>query len=363
MPDVHLDDEITTPDEARSWGMGISAPMFRERIAAAGDGDITLRVNSPGGVVTEGLAMYAHLQDLRAAGRKITCIIEGVAASMASVVPMAASRVEIHESALMMLHHPRGGAYGTAATIRETAQALDEMTAASVAAYKQKTGLSEDAIRALMDAETWIGAEAAVKLGFADAVIRPAPRAAAPAQARWEASPRGALAQAVVMSLRAPRARVEPFAQPPAPPPPSTPKVAQVRAARGVSMPINTPRLRSALIALAALDTVAREGAASEDPSEQQFYRDLSAAVPTIASAGQSLLAQADPEAAKEPVVQLAELLETHEAVRQATGAEDVALAELHRVAPKTLLGIAMTAPTRGCWPRSYLPSAWLHQV
>ena len=84
MPDVHLDDEITTPYEARSWGIGISAPMFRERIAAAGDGDITLRVNSPGGVVTEGLAMYAHLQDLRAAGRKITCIIEGVAASMAN---------------------------------------------------------------------------------------------------------------------------------------------------------------------------------------------------------------------------------------------------------------------------------------
>ena len=123
----------------------------------------------------DGVAIYNALKRHQA---KVTVWIDGIAASIASMIAMAGDEVVMPENAMLVLHDPSGLVAGTAADMRATADALDKMAAAMVAAYRDKSGAGDAEIEALMAAETWLSAEEAVELGLADRVEAPVRMAA-----------------------------------------------------------------------------------------------------------------------------------------------------------------------------------------
>jgi len=129
--------------------------------------DVHTTLNSDGGDVTEGFAIYSAL---KMHGAKKTCTILGIAASIASVIAMAHDYIEMPSNAMMMIHHPFKGKTGTAAEFRRAADSLQVMQDAIVSIYMQRFKGSREELIAMMDAETWLSAERCVQLGFADAV-------------------------------------------------------------------------------------------------------------------------------------------------------------------------------------------------
>lgn len=126
--------------------------------------EIRVHINSYGGDVAEGLAIYNVLREHKA---KITTICDGFACSAASVVFMAGDKRVMQPASLLMIHNAWTVAMGNAAELRKTADDIETITQASVEAYKKVATISEDEIKALMDAETWILPKDAVEYGFA----------------------------------------------------------------------------------------------------------------------------------------------------------------------------------------------------
>jgi len=157
-------------------GYGISAAQFaRDFKAMDGAKAVTIRINSPGGSVTDGTAIFNLL---RSHGGAKTAIIDGMAASMASVIAMAADKIVMPGNALMMIHNPWTYAAGDAEELRKSADLLDKIKGQIVGAYARKTGKTDDEISALMDAVTWMTGDEAKAAGFADEVIDPLKAAA-----------------------------------------------------------------------------------------------------------------------------------------------------------------------------------------
>lgn len=153
--------------EIGAWG--ISANQFARDLKALGDvTQINLHVHSPGGDVFEGMAMYNLLRNHPA---RVEGDVVGLAASMGSVVLMAADVVRIPENAMIMVHKPWGIQGGDAEEMRRYADLLDKVEDSLVAAYTQKTGKTADEIKALLAAETWMTGAEAVELGFADETV------------------------------------------------------------------------------------------------------------------------------------------------------------------------------------------------
>lgn len=125
---------------------------------------INVHINSYGGDVSEGLAIYNVLRESSA---QIVTVCDGFACSAASVVFMAGDKRIMRPASLLMIHNAWTYAMGNAAELRKSADDLDTITQASVEAYKQVATISEDEIKALMDAETWILPDDAVAYGFA----------------------------------------------------------------------------------------------------------------------------------------------------------------------------------------------------
>ena len=166
--------EIVIYDEIGAFG--IPAKAFLDELKALGPvAELTVRINSPGGSVFDGVAIYNALKRHDAA---ITVWIDGIAASIASMIAMAGDEVVMPENAMLMLHDPSGLVAGTAADMRAMAEALDRMKAGMVAAYRDKSGRDDAEIEALMAAETWLSAQEAVDLGLADRVEQPVRMAA-----------------------------------------------------------------------------------------------------------------------------------------------------------------------------------------
>lgn len=154
---------------------GISAKEFAADLTALGDVDeITLRINSPGGSLFEGLTIYNLLVAHKA--KKIVQI-DGLAASIASVIAMC-GRVVMPENALMMIHDPHALVMGNSEEMRKMAVVLDKTAESLVSAYKAKCGKPEADIRNLMVAETWMNAKDAKEMGFCDEVLAPVKMAA-----------------------------------------------------------------------------------------------------------------------------------------------------------------------------------------
>lgn len=156
--------EIYIYDEIGYWG--ITAADFARDLKSLGDvSQIDLHINSPGGSVFDGTAIYNLLQNHKAS---VTVWIDGIAASMASVIAMAGDRIIMPENALMMIHNPWGGAVGDAEELRKQADVLDKVKASLLSVYTSRTGLSEEEVSAIMDAETWYTGDEAVEAGWAD---------------------------------------------------------------------------------------------------------------------------------------------------------------------------------------------------
>lgn len=148
----------------------LDAKWMVDELAKAGGQDIELRINSPGGSVFDGQAMYTALAGY---GGKVTAHVDSIAASAASFVAMAAGKIQIAENAMVMIHNACGFAMGDAGDMRQTADLLDKIDAGLVAQYAARTKQTEEQIREWMAAETWMDAKEAVDRGFADEIGTP----------------------------------------------------------------------------------------------------------------------------------------------------------------------------------------------
>ena len=149
----------------------ITPQLFREELNA-GSGDITVWINSPGGDCVAAAQIYNMLMDYRGS---VTVKIDGIAASAASVIAMAGTKVLVSPVSMLMIHNPATIASGDAAEMQKAIAMLDEVKESIINAYEIKTGMSRAKLSHLMDAETWMDAHTAVDLGFADEIMaRPA---------------------------------------------------------------------------------------------------------------------------------------------------------------------------------------------
>ena len=172
---------------------GVSAKSFLNDLASAQGDSVRVEINSPGGDVFAGLAIY---NGLRNSGKKVNVRVLGLAASAASLVAMAGDTIEMPENSFMMVHIPWGFAMGGADDMRDTADMLDKLGVSLASTYAKRTGKSAEEITALLDAETWMSAAEAVDAGFATAVISEVPVKAAFDLDRLPANVRAAYASA-----------------------------------------------------------------------------------------------------------------------------------------------------------------------
>lgn len=150
------------------WGDEVTPKQFREDLEALGDVDeIRVFINSDGGDMFAGQAIHSMLKRHKA---KVTVYVDGLAASIASVVAMAGDTVYMPKNAMMMIHNPWTIAVGNADDFRKLADDMDKIRESLIVAYREKSGLEREKIIEMMDAETWMTAEEAVELGFADEI-------------------------------------------------------------------------------------------------------------------------------------------------------------------------------------------------
>lgn len=150
------------------WGDGISAKAFQKELTALGKvNTINLRINSPGGNVFDGLAIYNLLTQHPA---RVIVDVDGLAASIASVIAMAGDEVRMASNALMMIHNPHGMAAGDDREMERMAALLKQVKASLVDTYAASTSQQQAQIAAWMDDETWMSADTAVQNGFADEI-------------------------------------------------------------------------------------------------------------------------------------------------------------------------------------------------
>jgi ATP-dependent Clp endopeptidase proteolytic subunit ClpP len=154
---------------------GVSAKQFAADLKKLKGQHIDLRINSVGGSVTEGAAIYNALKRHKGG---LTVHIDGLAASMASVIAMAGEETRIAENALLMIHNPWSMTMGDADDLRKEADVLDKLKATLVSAYVRKTGQPRALIEQMMDDEKWMDATEALELGFVDEIDAPIAAAA-----------------------------------------------------------------------------------------------------------------------------------------------------------------------------------------
>ena len=149
------------------YGDEVTPKLFKDELSA-GNGPITVWINSPGGDVFAAAQIYNMLMDYP---YDVTVKIDGLAASAASVIAMAGTTVEMSPVAMMMIHNPATIAIGDSEEMKKAVKMLDEVKESIMNAYEIKTGLARDKISKLMDAESWFNAKKAVELGFADKIL------------------------------------------------------------------------------------------------------------------------------------------------------------------------------------------------
>jgi ATP-dependent Clp protease protease subunit len=156
-------------DVGQGWFGGVSAKDFAADLKKLGDVDtINLHLNSPGGDVFDGIAIYRLLVDHKA---RIVVHIDGLAASIASVIAMAGDEISISEAGFVMIHNASGLAFGDANEMRRLANLLETINGTIADVYHSRTGKERDELLALMEAETWMTATEAVEMGFATKLV------------------------------------------------------------------------------------------------------------------------------------------------------------------------------------------------
>lgn len=145
----------------------VTPQLFKDELNS-GTGDITVWINSPGGDCVAAAQIYNMLSNYKG---KVTVKIDGIAASAASVIAMAGDTVLVSPVSMLMIHNPATIAWGDHAEMQKAIDMLSEVKESIINAYVLKTGLSRPKLSHLMDAETWMDANKAVELGFADGIM------------------------------------------------------------------------------------------------------------------------------------------------------------------------------------------------
>ena len=145
----------------------ITPQLFKDELMS-GNGDITVWINSPGGDCVAAAQIYNMLMDYKG---NVTVKIDGIAASAASVIAMAGTKVLMSPVSMLMIHNPMTVAMGDTAEMQKAIEMLGSVKDSIINAYEIKTGLSRAKLSHLMDAETWMDATKAMELGFADEIM------------------------------------------------------------------------------------------------------------------------------------------------------------------------------------------------
>ncbi|WP_286876822.1 MULTISPECIES: head maturation protease, ClpP-related [Pantoea] len=150
------------------WGDGVSATRIAAALRSLGGDDVTVHINSPGGDMFEGLAIYNLLREYQG---KVTVKVLGLAASAASIIAMAGDEVQIGRGAFLMIHNAWIVAAGNRNDFREYADYLEPFDKAMADIYAARSGMPVEAIQSLMDKESFIGGGDSVAKGLADALL------------------------------------------------------------------------------------------------------------------------------------------------------------------------------------------------
>ncbi|MBG9766204.1 head maturation protease, ClpP-related [Paenibacillus polymyxa] len=150
------------------WGDEVTPNQFKADLDQLGDvPELDVYINSDGGDVFAGQAIHSMLKRHKA---HVNVYIDGLAASIASVIAMAGDTVYMPRNAMMMIHNPWTFSAGNAAQLRKTADDLDNIRKSLIAAYIDKSGIDETRLIELLDAETWLSADEAISYGLADEI-------------------------------------------------------------------------------------------------------------------------------------------------------------------------------------------------
>lgn len=145
----------------------VTPRMFKEELSR-GNGPITVWINSPGGDCIAASQIYSMLMDYKGT---VTVKIDGIAASAASVIAMAGTKILMSPTALIMIHNPSTTAMGDHKDMAKAIQVLEEVKESIINAYEIKTNQSRTVLSHMMDAETWMNANKAIEMGFADGIL------------------------------------------------------------------------------------------------------------------------------------------------------------------------------------------------
>lgn len=149
-------------------GGGVTVKRIDAALRSIGSKDVTVNINSPGGDVFEGIAIYNRLREHQG---KVNVKVLGLAASAASIIAMAGDNIQVGASSFIMIHNAWVLAIGNRHDMREVADFLEPFDRALADVYVARTGQELAAVQAAMDAETWMNGSQAVELGYADAVL------------------------------------------------------------------------------------------------------------------------------------------------------------------------------------------------
>jgi ATP-dependent Clp protease protease subunit len=145
-------------------GSGVTAKRISAALRSIGDKDVTVNINSPGGNFFEGVAIYNLLKNHK---HKVTVNVLGLAASAASVIAMAGDEILMGDGSFLMIHNAWAVTVGNRHDLIEASKQLEPFDKAMAQLYASRTGISEQEAAALMDAETWLDADASIEKGFA----------------------------------------------------------------------------------------------------------------------------------------------------------------------------------------------------
>tara|TARA_B110000046_G_scaffold13342_1_gene13094 strand:+ start:22553 stop:23806 length:1254 start_codon:yes stop_codon:yes gene_type:complete len=160
--------EVVIYDEIGQWG--IDSKAFIDEIKEISTENVLLRINSPGGSVIDGLAIHDAIKRMP---QKVTAQIEGLAASIATIIALGADEITMSQNSLFMIHNVWGGETGGAKDMRKAADLMEKMGDRLVNIYVSKTGKDESEIRNWMDEETWFTADEALEAGFINYIEKP----------------------------------------------------------------------------------------------------------------------------------------------------------------------------------------------
>ncbi|QIG28436.1 head maturation protease, ClpP-related [Leclercia adecarboxylata] len=150
------------------WGEGVTASRIAGALRSLGGADVTVNINSPGGDMFEGLAIYNLLREYDG---KVTVKVLGLAASAASIIAMAGDDVQIGRGAFLMIHNCWVYAMGNRHDLAQIAADMEPFDKAMSDIYQARSGLDADTVDVMMDGETYIGGSEAVEKGFADSLL------------------------------------------------------------------------------------------------------------------------------------------------------------------------------------------------